>query len=524
MTATQDPQTQRPRTRGRQQSAFANPVLIGAVTVLVILVAVFLAYNANSGLPFVPTRELKVNVADGSNLVPGNDVLEGGTRIGFVSAMKPLRLSSGKIGAQLTLKLSTQQGKVPVNSQVTIRVRSVLGEKYVDLVKGTSKHVYADGGTMPLRQTYVPTQLDQVYDIFTPPTRKAIQQNLVGYGDTFTARGGDLNTTIQDLPRLLGYLRPVARYLAAPNTQLINFINATDNLTRVLAPLSATTIKLLGHLSTTFQAITSSPRDYEATIAQSPSTLSTSTHALRASQPFLIDFTTLGHYLTPATASLKRALPQLNPAIETGTVTLKKTPVLNAKLQGTMRALRALSLDPGTNIALNALTATVNTLNPVVRYLGPFQTVCNDWNYMWSDLADVVAEPTQFGTAQRALLMTANPTQPNNPSTEPATSPANGGGVNVPPLSNLGAPAYAHGEAYGAAVSKNGLADCETGQRGYVKRLNYYDPLKRNFDSDAHTPGNQGPTFAGRSRVPKGETYSREPTIGPQLPFVPGNP
>ena len=310
------------KTRSRQQSAFANPVLIGAVTVLVVLVAVFLAYNANSGLPFVPTRELKVDVPNGSNLVVGNDVLEGGTRIGFVSGMRPLELNSGKIGAQLTLKLSPQEGKVPVDSHVTIRLRSVFGEKYVDLVKGTSKKVYPDGGTMPIKRTYVPVQLDQVYNMFTPPTRKGIQNNLVGFGDAFTSRGGALNITIQNLPRLMKYLRPVAAYLAAPSTQLTHFFGSLDNFARVLAPLSNTTIKLLADASTTFQAMTSNPTDYEATIAQSPSTLTTSTHALRASNPFLTDFTVLGHDLTPATASLKRALPQLNPAIETGTVTL----------------------------------------------------------------------------------------------------------------------------------------------------------------------------------------------------------
>ncbi|HZO78743.1 MAG TPA: MlaD family protein [Solirubrobacteraceae bacterium] len=512
------------KTRSRQQSAFANPVLLGAVTVLVVLVAVFLAYNANSGLPFVPTRELKVDVPDGSNLVVGNDVLEGGTRVGFVSAMRPLELSSGKVGAQLTLKLSPQEGKVPVNSHVTIRLRSVFGEKYVDLVKGTSKKVYPDGGTMPIKHSSVPVQLDQVYNIFTPPTRKGIQNNLVGFGDTFASRGADLNVTIQNLPRLMKYLRPVAAYLAAPSTQLTHFIGSLDTFARVLAPLSNTTVKLLADASTTFQAITSNPADYKATIAQSPSTLTTSTHALRVSNPFLTDFTVLGHDLTPATASLKRALPQLNPAIETGTVTLRKTPVLNAKLQQVMGALKALSLDPGTNIALNALTATVNTLNPVVRYLGPFQTVCDDWNYMWSDLADVVAEPTQFGTAQRALLMSNNPSQKNSPSMEPATQPANGGAVNSPPLSSLGGNAFAHGEAYGSAVSSKGLADCETGQRGYVTRLNHLDPQHRNFDTDAHTPGSQGPTFAGRARVPAGETFSREPTTGPKLPYIPQNP
>ena len=46
-----------------------NPVLIGAATVLVVLVAVFLAYNANQGLPFVPTYELKAEVPSAANLV-----------------------------------------------------------------------------------------------------------------------------------------------------------------------------------------------------------------------------------------------------------------------------------------------------------------------------------------------------------------------------------------------------------------------------------------------------------------------
>src|SRR3954454_21470228 len=119
-------------TRRHQQSALANPVLVGAMTVLVILVAVFLAYNANQGLPFVPTRELKVDIASGSDLVPGNEVREGGFRIGLVSALKPIELPNGQTGAQLTLKLSKANGNVPVDSTAQIRPRSVLGLKFVD--------------------------------------------------------------------------------------------------------------------------------------------------------------------------------------------------------------------------------------------------------------------------------------------------------------------------------------------------------------------------------------------------------
>ncbi|HEV7174024.1 MAG TPA: hypothetical protein VGN29_00955, partial [Solirubrobacteraceae bacterium] len=85
--------------------AFANPVLIGAVTVLIAIIAVFLAYNANTGLPFVPTKELRVDIANGSNLVVGNDVRSGGFRVGVISDMKPVRLPNGQIGAQLIVHL-----------------------------------------------------------------------------------------------------------------------------------------------------------------------------------------------------------------------------------------------------------------------------------------------------------------------------------------------------------------------------------------------------------------------------------
>jgi tetratricopeptide (TPR) repeat protein len=62
-----DPTGLRPRRPSRHDQpavvadgrpAFANPVLIGAVTVLIAIIAVFLAYNANTGLPFVPTRPM----------------------------------------------------------------------------------------------------------------------------------------------------------------------------------------------------------------------------------------------------------------------------------------------------------------------------------------------------------------------------------------------------------------------------------------------------------------------------------
>ena len=65
------------------RSLAGSPLLIGAVTTLVVIVAVFLSYNANNGLPFVPTYNIKIQLPDADSLQVGNDVRIGGTRVGI---------------------------------------------------------------------------------------------------------------------------------------------------------------------------------------------------------------------------------------------------------------------------------------------------------------------------------------------------------------------------------------------------------------------------------------------------------
>jgi virulence factor Mce-like protein len=513
--------------RRATQPAFVNPVLIGAVTVLVAIVAVFLAYNANTGLPFVPTRQLKVNIANGAALLPGNEVDQGGFRIGIVSDTQPVRLANGTSAAQLTLQLN-QSTRVPVDSTATILPRSVLGLKYLNLQFGHSRRVFADGATMPLSQTTVPVQLEDLNTLFDAKTRPAVQNNLVGFGDALAARGSALNDTIATLPPLFQHLEPVTAYLSNPSTQLSRFLVALNGFFQTVAPVSGTAARLFGDQATTFQAISQSPTALEQTIRLSPPTLDVSTASLAAQQPFLTDLATFGNNLAPATAELRAALPNIDPALQAGIEVLPRTPSLNANLESVLAALKSLALDPGTNLAINGLTSTVTTLNPTVRYLGPFVTVCNYWNSFWVAFADMFSQQTNFGTSQRALAMVGS-NQTNSMGTLGASQPANGYLENLPTPDKPGTAGFAdaeylHGPPYGAAIDNQGNADCEAGQRGYPVKLNYGDSRGRSLDTDNHTPGNQGPTWTGLSRVPAGETYARNPITGPQIPFNPTNP
>jgi virulence factor Mce-like protein len=509
--------------RRRQQPAFANPVLIGAVTVLVAVVAVFLAYNATNGLPFVPTRQLKIDFTNGAALVDGNDVRMGGFRIGIVGDMTPVVLPNGQVGAQAIVNLNTVQGKVPVNSTATIRPRSALGLKYIDISRGSSAKVFPDGGVMQATHTTVPVQFDDINKLFDAKTRPAVEQNLAGYGDALAARGSSLNDTIATLPPLFAHLQPVAQYLSNPNTELTRFFDALNGFMSTVSPVAETNVRLFADQATTFAAISRSTSDLENTIKQSPPTLDVATRSLAYQQPFYVDLATLNRKLQPATADLEQALPIINPALAAGINVLPKTPPVNRKLGNLLSALKSAVLDPGTNISLNGLNDTVSTLNPMIRYLGPYETVCNQFNYFWEEIQDLVSEQTTFGMAQRALIQFNNH-QASNAGVQGSTYPANGYQPGDPPDTGYpGDAEYAHAQAYAGAVDSSGNADCEVGQRGYPAKLNALDPQHRNLVVDAHTPGSQGTTWAGLSHVPPGETFSRNPQTGPQLPYIPGN-
>ncbi len=523
------PVTPRRRSSG---SIVASPVLVGAVTTLVVVVAVFLAYGANNGLPFVPTRELKVEFPTGNELVKGNEVREGGYRIGVVELMLPVRQSDGRVVAQAMLKLDKKAGAFPVDTVATVRPRSALGLEYVDLTKGTSPRIIADGGFLPVGQVRSEVELDQVFNLFDQTTRVAIRGNLQEFGNGFVGRGGDLNSTISQLPRTFGLLVPVARNLASPQTNLRNFFIQLDRTARTVAPVSQTFAHLFSTMATTFAAIDRDPAALKQTISDNPSTLDVGTRSLAAQRPFLNDTAALGPDLSAAAVALRGALPALNQALVVGTRVTRRTPVLYSRLQGAMDSLKSFALAPTTNAALRGLTATVGTLQPTLRYVGPYVTVCNDWNTLWTFLAESMSAPAPGGTALRNLINNGGPGDPLE--SMGAATPANG---QAPPAATGNPPVFFHAQPYPAAVTSSGQADCEAGQRGYIKRSPHAPP-GYNIAGDPHNEvgyragptyqnySNNGPTGLGPDKLPPGETFTREPGgIGAQIdPNLQGSP
>jgi virulence factor Mce-like protein len=465
----------------RSSSIAANPVLIGAATTLVVLVAVFLAYNANNGLPFVPTYELKADVPSAANLLKGNDVRIGGARVGVVDDIQAQNHSDGSVSAVLTLKLETKVKPLPRSSTILIRPRSALGLKYVEITQGPKTlpggqkaPSYQDGSTIPLAKAVPqPVEIDQVFNTFNTPTRAAIRVNTLEFGNAFAGRGQDLNVFIQELNPLLKNLLPVARNLADPATRLNRFFTSLESVAGLVAPVAEQQASLFRNLDTTFAALAVVARPFiQASISGGPPALQEAINDLPLQNAFLDNSAGLFHDLRPGVAALRTTAPALSAALVIGTPTLKRVSALNNRLVPTFQQLNDFAHDPRVPLGIKAVTNTVTQLAPTLSNLTPAQTTCNYLTLWFRNIASLLSEGDANGTWQRFIII-ATPSGPNNeggPSSAPANGPSRENHLHVNPYPFTASPGQpnvceAGNESYTAGRTIIGNAPRHSGTR-----------------------------------------------------------
>ena len=429
---------------GRAGSGIAsNPVLIGAATVLVVVVAVFLSYNANQGLPFVPTYQLSMEVPNAAQLVRGNEVRIGGARVGAVNEIEAVRKPDGKNVARITMKLERAVSPLPVDSTVLIRPKSVLGLKYVEISRGRSQQGFEDGDTIPVNnQTVEPVEFDEFTNTFDEKTRLALRRVTLASGDAFAGRGESINQAIGEFRPLLVDVLPVLRNLRDPETGLTRFIRELADAAAAVAPVAETQADLIRNLDATFAALREVRPAIQETISEGPATLDAGIESFPRQRPFLANTEALFAELRPGVRALRGAAPDIASALAVGRRTLVRTPPFNRRLLGVLQALQRFANDPLVPRGVRKLNEFNQSLAPTLDFLRPAQTTCNYLAFWFRNVASLLSEGDPNGTWQRFIII-ATPQGPNNeggPSSAPANGPTQDNHLHTNPYPNTAAP------------------------------------------------------------------------------------
>jgi virulence factor Mce-like protein len=419
--------------RAGSSALSASPVLIGAVTVLVTIVAVFLSYNANEGLPFVPTYGLDAEVPNSAGLVRGNEVRIGGTRVGVVSRIEAEPRPDGSATAKLRLELDPQVEPLPVDSTVLIRPRSALGLKYVEITAGRSERGFPENATIPMaRSATRPVEIDDFFNMFSDPTRVAMRSNSAAYGTAFAGRGPALNEAFAGLDSLMAELEPAMRTIASERTEFEDFFPALERAAAEAAPVAGIQASLWVALDETFGAWESVAGPLQETISGGPPALDAAIRELPAQRPFLREGTTLFRRFRPAFAELAGAAPDLAAAFRVGEPALRRAPPFNRRLTRSIATLQELGADERVPRGLARLTATAEQARPLLRHIVPAQTRCNYFTLLFRNGASLVSESDAIGTMLRVTALALPLTAGSEAG--PAATPANGP---VPPPGTL---------------------------------------------------------------------------------------
>jgi virulence factor Mce-like protein len=391
--------------RPRPQTSLAgSPILIGSVTTLVIVVAVFLSYNANSGLPFVPTYDITVQVPDAAGLVEGNDVRSGGKRVGSIKKIEG-QVGANKPYAELELKLDKLVEPLRDDTVVTVRPRSPLGLKYLELVPGTRGKEMREGSQLALDQSPQTVELDEVFNTFDTATRRHLQKTVNGLGVGVAGRGSDFNETAALMPELAGRAERVFRNVSDPATRLRRALRALQRVTDELAPVSPRFGRLFDNANTTLSALASVRSELGQVLEQLPPTEATGIETLRVVRPFLRDARLLVQELRPGIGLISPAASRVHSALDRGIPVLRRASDLADRLEEALDEVDQLSSDERTPDALRRLRHAVDTLDPTLRYVVPAQAVCNYIGIWLRNTSSSTSEGDIGGTWVRTLVV-----------------------------------------------------------------------------------------------------------------------
>jgi phospholipid/cholesterol/gamma-HCH transport system substrate-binding protein len=310
---------------------------------------IFLWISFGGATPFAP-EGYRVNAEFNQAIALG---AQSDVRIAGISVGKVVSVSLDKRTglSRALMQIQSRYAPLPSNTQAILRVKTLVGETYIQLTPGNRNGPkIPDGGTIPNTQVAPTVQLDQILSTFDPKTRLAFQVWQQQQGIALTGRGEDLNAAI---------------------AQLYPFAVNVDRVLAVLHRQSAATSTFLRDTGQVFSALSASPSQlqsfirnanttFAATAAQSQSLAAT----IRAFPPFLIQTRSTINRITQFSQNTKPLIDEFRPAARQLSPALQQSVILNPELLTLMT-----NLAPLTSAAKTGVPALELFLNESVPWL-----------------------------------------------------------------------------------------------------------------------------------------------------------
>ena len=164
-----------------------NNVGVALLALAILVPLTFLGFTKS--IPFKPQYEIKAAFESSNNLKKGSPVRIAGVEVGKVTKIEPT--SEGSESVLVTMTIGKSGRPIHKDARAKIRPRIFLeGNFFVDIEPGTpTGEEIEDNGTIPINQTAVPVQFDQLLTSLQSDTREDLKTLLDEYGKALDKGG-----------------------------------------------------------------------------------------------------------------------------------------------------------------------------------------------------------------------------------------------------------------------------------------------------------------------------------------------
>jgi phospholipid/cholesterol/gamma-HCH transport system substrate-binding protein len=224
-----------------------------AVVVAVVIVSILLFAGGGGGYT------VNVRFENASQLVKGNLVQVGGTAAGSVENIDIT--PDGQ--AVVKIKVDDKYAPLKQGTKATVRQASLSGiaNRYVDLTlpptprNGAKRGEIEEGSTIPTSQTTTAVDLDQLFNVFDPDTRKAVQELFTNSNQQYEGKQDQQRLAFRYLNPALSTSSRLFNEVNADTPTLERFIVDSSELVTALAERRDDLAALIGNLNATFRAL-----------------------------------------------------------------------------------------------------------------------------------------------------------------------------------------------------------------------------------------------------------------------------
>jgi len=248
-------------------STFSDVGRAGLVAVLIAASVTGVAYRIGAD---ADAELVRAQFRSAAPLVEGNQVKIDGVVVGSV---KSLAVDDGL--AMVGLELDEEARPLHEDARLTIRPVSLLGERYVDLDRGSpAAPLLGDGEVIPVEQTATSVGLDEVLNTVDQPTGEGLRALVSTLGEGLQGNGENVDEALRLLSPSLRDARAMAAVLDEHNELLGRLIASFEPVASALATRDGEAMdQLVASSDAVLTAVRERQTQLERTLERLPGTL-----------------------------------------------------------------------------------------------------------------------------------------------------------------------------------------------------------------------------------------------------------